>query len=203
MVRQTEAGEIMPVKGESTPRCLPHRNSRLKRDAFREGGNTPADWRSGWRIGLITGSEATLRYSISIRRTGAPSRMSSNLPQETYRKILSVGPESSPRWRALRSTDWAGREVLHQGDIAHSTPRCTLMVSARAQRTLTSQCSASAASTGTSKCEARRISFSPFPKGRPQSQSGRFMGVILLSFYVFLHMLSLGRQVLYRYHVHL
>jgi hypothetical protein len=44
--------------------------------------------------------------------------------------------------------------VLHQGDIAHSTPRWTLMGSARARTTLTSQCLAGAPSTGTSKCEA-------------------------------------------------
>ena len=44
--------------------------------------------------------------------------------------------------------------MLHQSDIAQSIPRCTLTGSARARRTLTSQCSASAPYTGTSKCES-------------------------------------------------
>jgi hypothetical protein len=86
--------------------------------------------------------------------------MSSNPPQEAYKKTSNVGPEpATTRLRALRFTDSARRAVLHQGDIAHSNPRCTLTGSAGAETTLTSQCLAGAPSTGTSKFEAI---FSPF-----------------------------------------
>jgi len=58
---------------ESTPRRLPNRTLRLKRDARRGGCNTSADWRSGSGVGLIAHrsedrSHAPLFHRISQDR---------------------------------------------------------------------------------------------------------------------------------------
>jgi hypothetical protein len=194
MVRQTETGEIMPVKGgvhtslptpsdlKAEARCSPRR---------RQYTSGLAQWLAYWAHSLHR-SHALLFHSIAQDRSTKHDEYHTAARGLQKNTFCGARIPTKVKRPALYRLSWAGGAT--SGRHCNSTPRCTLMGSARAQRTLTSQCSASGPFTGTSKYEARRISSLPLlPRGWPQSQSGRFMGVISLGEYVFLHMLFLGK----------